>query len=141
MEKIEEGIKNFAIFIISIAFIGLMFTYIKLGNQRDELKKVLEDIRESDYTIHINSQEIVDITEKDKIITEIMQVHPGIAHHSHAKGKIDVVIESQDHRVELILGRDSEYENEIYVFDPSWKYESEEIGRFMSEFIAKYFNE
>jgi hypothetical protein len=92
---------------------------------RDEVLSFIGN--DDSYRVIIDGQKTVD---PGPYITELRKITNLAAHHSHPNRRINIEIIKSDKKLLLILGQDSQYKNEFWVFYPKYRHTSlNEIGR------------
>lgn len=87
--------------------------------------------------IEVDGQPL-DSAEAKKIIAVLKTIHSVDAHHSHAINRIEVKIITAKDTLHIILGRDSEYKNEYWIFKRND--EAHEFGRITTNMELKIIN-
>jgi hypothetical protein len=102
---------------------------------RIETLTFLQDLS-GKYEVYVDSHLSRD---PDKIVAALKTVTPKLGHHSHPTKMIRVDIQSDKGRLTLVLGRDSGYGQEYWVFYPKYRITSEnEIGRVTTALLDEY---
>jgi hypothetical protein len=93
---------------------------------------------------HLDDQAIVRVNDTvienpEEIVSELKTMAPLEPHHSHHEGRIAVMIENGDSKLDLELGRDSQNPNEYWVFYAKYlSTESNEVGRIISDKFDRF---
>jgi hypothetical protein len=111
---------------------GIIFLCMSYSSQRrlSDFKSYLRDL--SDYEVKIEHQD----TDFDiAVINELKKVRSLSDHHSHPERTIQIEIIRKNDVLKIKLGRDSQNQNEYWVFiDGS----SNEIGRILTDYFDEY---
>ncbi|MDO8302592.1 MAG: hypothetical protein Q7T18_05055 [Sedimentisphaerales bacterium] len=104
------------------------------------LKFLPQEIKTFLYQLSANKQIFIDAREiKDTvaIISTLEQISQKQMHGSHSIKVVHVTIRDDGKTVELVLGRDSKYSNEYWVYRPSYKF-NDYIGGVTTNLFDKY---
>jgi hypothetical protein len=79
------------------------------------------------------------VSDADKVISALKLLSPQFGYHSHPTKRIGVEINSENGHLTLVLGRDSDYPQEYWVFYRKYRVSSNnEIGRITTSVLDQY---
>ena len=120
---------------IILGFFTLVFCNMMKSGGRIEVKELLDQLS-VDPCVAING---VLIDNPDRIMAELRQVAPRLAHRSHTTLRIKVEIAGDGEKLLLWVERDSANPREYWVFYPKYDYTSRhEVGRIITEVFDDY---
>ena len=126
--------KSFVCFFGSI-FVITIFNYGMKSAACERVKAFLNKVS-PDTQVYINGQQI---KETGQIIIELKKVTMLVVGGSHTTKRIPIEIVSHDETLTLVLGRDSRYPQQYWVFYPRYRYTSKnDIGRIKTSLFDHY---
>jgi hypothetical protein len=120
---------------IILGFVMLMFCDFMKSSSRIIVKRFLEKLP-ANASVTINDEPVENYKQ---IITELEKIVPLPAHRSHTIKNIHIEIYNQDKNLSVVLGKDSSYPHEYWVFYPNYRYTSKnDIGRIVTNVFDDY---
>jgi hypothetical protein len=118
-------VKSVTIFVLAV-LIAIVADSIVTTAVRNEALGFLENVSGS-YRVYLEGREAAN---PDRIVSALKQISPVEAHHSHPTKRILVEIRSDQGTLQLELGRDSDRQQEYWVFATTDSVtSSKDIGR------------
>jgi len=127
-------VKSMGFFVVPI-IIAIAISEIVAARSRTEALNFLRDLS-GNYTVYVNSRPA---NNPDAIIATLKTTAPRMAHHSSPTKMIHVDIQTNNGALSLVLGRDSGYAQEYWVFYPKYRITSNnEVGRVRTPLFDDY---
>ncbi|MGD0573292.1 MAG: hypothetical protein ABSB11_09790 [Sedimentisphaerales bacterium] len=120
---------------IILGFVVLMFCDIMKSSSRILVKRFLEELPVN-ASVTINDKPVEN---SERIITELEKIALLPVHRSHTIRDIHIEIYNQGKNLSVVLGRDSSYPNEYWIFYPNYRYTSKnDIGGIVTNVFDDY---
>ncbi len=127
-------LKSVLFFVVPIVVAFSIAEFVQ-ARSRAEALNFLRDLS-GNYAVYVNSRAAKN---PDAVIAALKTTAPIMGHHSHPTKMVHVDIQTANGGISLVLGRDSDYAQEYWVFYPKYCITSNnEIGRVTTSLFDDY---